>query len=74
MAEPKLMTTYKEHMKLIQDSTLMGNYNTGQAIDPTRFRIDQAQEQFGKMTKIGYNGNNFIAEQTGPQSNYGKLK
>tara|TARA_R110001583_G_scaffold39185_1_gene125813 strand:- start:128 stop:334 length:207 start_codon:yes stop_codon:yes gene_type:complete len=68
------MTTYKEHMKLIQDSTLMGNYNTGQAIDPTRFRIDQAQEQFGKMTKIGYNGNNFIAEQTGPQSNYGKLK
>ena len=74
MAEPKLMTTYKEHMKLIQDSTLMGNYNTGQAIDPTRFRIDQAQEQFGKMTKIGYNSNNFIAEQTGPQSNYGKLK
>ena len=74
MAEPKLMTTYKEHMKLIQDSTLMGNYNTGQAIDPTRFRIDQAQEQFGKMNKIGYNGNNFIAEQTGPQSNYGKLK
>ena len=73
MAEPKLMTTYKEHMKLIQDSTVMGNYNTGQAIDPTRFRIDQAQEQFGKMTKIGYNGNNFIAEQTGPQSNYGKL-
>jgi len=68
------MTTYKEHMKLIQDSTLMGNYNTGQAIDPTRFRIDQAQEQFGKMTKIGYNSNNFIADQTRLQSNYGKLK
>jgi hypothetical protein len=53
---------------------LLGNYNTGQAIDPTRFRIDQAQEQFGKMTKIGYNSNNFIADQTGLQSNYGKLK
>jgi hypothetical protein len=74
MAEPKLMTSLNDHMKMIQDSTLLGNYNTGQAIDPTRFRIDQAQEQFGKMTKIGYNSNNFIADQTGLQSNYGKLK
>ena len=35
---------------------------------------DQAQEQFGKMNKIGYNSSNFIAQQTAPQSNYGKLK
>tara|TARA_R100000935_G_C2824155_1_gene161382 strand:+ start:509 stop:715 length:207 start_codon:yes stop_codon:yes gene_type:complete len=68
------MTSLNDHMKMIQDSTLLGNYNTGQAIDPTRFRIDQAQEQFGKMTKIGYNSNNFIADQTRLQSNYGKLK
>jgi len=26
------------------------------------------------MNKIGYNSSNFIADQTGPQSNYGKLK
>ena len=68
------MNSISDHMKLIQDSTLLKNYNTGQAVDPFRFRIDQAQEQFGKMNKIGYNSSNFIAEQTAPQSNYGKLK
>ena len=59
---------------MIQNSTQLKNYNTGQAIDPFRFRIDQAQEQFGKIKKIGYNSSNFIADQTAPQSNYGKLK
>jgi hypothetical protein len=52
----------------------ISDHNTGQALDPSRFRIDQAQEQFGKMNKIGYNSSNFIADQTALQSNYGKLK
>ena len=68
------MNSISDHMKLIQDSTLLKNYNTGQAIDPFRFRIDQAQEEFAKTAKIGYNSSNFIAEQTSPQSNYGRLK
>ena len=68
------MTTFSEHFNLVNSSTLLGNYNTGQAIDPFRRRLDEKQEQFGKMKKIGYNDSNFIAEQTSPQSNYGRLK
>jgi hypothetical protein len=36
--------------------------------------LNSREEQFAKLKKIGYNGSNFIAEQTGPQSNYGNLK
>jgi len=74
MAGFKLMNSISDHIKMIQDSTLLKNYNTGQALDPSRFRIDQAQEQFGKMNKIGYNSSNFIADQTFSQSNYGRIK
>jgi len=74
MAEFKLMKTFGEHFDLVNSSTLLGNYNTGQAIDPFHRRLDEKREQFGKMKKIGYNGSNFIAEQTAPQSNYGRLK
>ena len=74
MAGFKLMKTFGEHFKIINDSTLLGNYNTGQAIDPFHRRLDEKREQFGKAKKIGYNSSNFIAEQTSPQSNYGRLK
>jgi len=50
-----------DHFKLINDSTLLGNINTGQAIDPNRYRLDQKQE-FVKMKKLNYNSmmnNNF---------------
>jgi hypothetical protein len=30
------MKTFGEHFKFINKSTLVGNYNTGQAIDPFR--------------------------------------
>jgi hypothetical protein len=74
MAKPKLMSSFGEHMKLIQTSTLIGNQNSGKTIDPMRALLKEKQEQFAKIKKIGYNGSNFIAEQTGPQSNYGNLK
>ena len=61
------------HFDLINKSTLVGNYNTGQAIDPFRQRLDQKSE-FAKIKKIGQNSSNFISEQTSPQSNYGRLK
>ena len=51
----------EDHFKLINDSTLLGNINTGQAIDPNRYRLDQKQE-FVKMKKLNYNSmmnNNF---------------
>ena len=50
-----------DHFKLINESTLLGNLNTGQAIDPNRYRLDQKQE-FVKMKKLSYNSmmnNNF---------------
>tara|TARA_R100000773_G_scaffold7416_3_gene7402 strand:- start:573 stop:785 length:213 start_codon:yes stop_codon:yes gene_type:complete len=62
MAEFKLMKkNLIDHFKLINDSTLLGNINTGQAIDPNRYRLDQKQE-FVKMKKLNYNSmmnNNF---------------
>ncbi len=68
------MKTFGEHFDLVNSSTLLGNYNTGQAIDPFHRRLDEKREQFAKAKKIGYNSINFIAEQTSPQSNYGRLK
>jgi len=63
----------KEHFDLINKSTLLGNYNTGQAIDHSRQRLDQKSE-FAKIKKIGQNSSNFISQQTSPQSNYGRIK
>ena len=68
-----LMLTMEQHFKLVNESTLQGNYNTGQAIDLSRKRLDEKQ-QFAKRKKLEYNSSNFIAEQTSPQSNYGRLK
>ena len=68
-----LMLTREQHFKLVNESTLQGNYNTGQAIDLSRKRLDEKQ-QFAKRKKLEYNSSNFIAEQTSPQSNYGRLK
>ena len=55
------MSKLIDHINLINNSTLLGNVNTGQAIDPNRYRLDQKQE-FVKMKKLSYNSmmdNNF---------------
>ena len=55
------MSKLIDHINLINNSTLLGNLNTGQAIDPERYRLDQKQE-FMKMKKLNYNSmmnNNF---------------
>ena len=55
------MSKLIDHINLINNSTLLGNLNTGQAIDPNRYRLDQKQE-FVKMKKLSYNNmmdNNF---------------
>tara|TARA_R100001086_G_scaffold19159_1_gene9263 strand:- start:6854 stop:7057 length:204 start_codon:yes stop_codon:yes gene_type:complete len=62
MAEFKLMKkNLAEHFKLINESTLLNNINTGQAIDPERYRLDQKQE-FMKMKKLNYSNmmNDFL--------------
>jgi hypothetical protein len=62
MAEFKLMKkNLAEHFKLINESTLLNNINTGQAVDPQRYRLDQKQE-FIKMKKLNYSNmmNDFL--------------
>ena len=68
------MKTFAEHFQLINNSTLYGNYNTGQAIDPFHRRIDEKREQFAKTAKIGYNGSNELLDNNTPQFTYGRLK
>ncbi len=55
------MSKLTDHINLINNSTLLGNLNTGQAIDPNRYRLDQKQK-FVKMKKLSYNSmkENFI--------------
>lgn len=49
------MKSMKEYFDLVNNSTLIGNMNTGQAVDPNRFRLDQKIEQFGKIKNMNYN-------------------
>ncbi len=55
------MSKLTDHINLINNSTLLSNLNTGQAIDPNRYRLDQKQK-FVKMKKLSYNSmkENFI--------------
>ena len=55
MAGFKLMKSMKEHFDLVNNSTLIGNMNTGQAVDPNRYRLDQKIKQFGKIKNMNYN-------------------
>jgi len=53
------MKTMAEHFNRVNNSTLHGNYNQGQVLDPTRYSIQQKiQKQFGNGKKIEYNYNN----------------
>jgi hypothetical protein len=75
LAGLKLMKTFADHFKLVNNSTLYGNYNTGQAIDPFHRRIDEKREQFAKTAKIGYNSsNNKLLDNNISQFTYGRLK
>jgi|TARA_R110002020_G_scaffold116261_1_gene266536 hypothetical protein len=63
------MKTMQEHFNHLRTSTLFKNYNTGQAIDPNRFRLDQKREAFSKIKKIEpHNLSDFAG------SNYGKIE
>ncbi len=69
MAGLKLMNS-KEYFKFENDSTLIGNLNTGQGSVPTLFNLQQKVEPIANSQKIVYNSSNFIADNTTPQSNY----
>ncbi len=73
MAGLKLMNS-KEYFKVVNDSTLIGNLNTGQGSVPTLFNLQQKVEPIANSQKIVYNSSNFIADNTTPQSNYMNLR
>ena len=60
-----------EYFKFINDSTFIGNINTGQVIPPNVFTLQKPVEPMAKSNKIVYNStnSNFIADNTKPQSN-----
>jgi hypothetical protein len=70
MGELKLMDT-KDYFNFINDSTFIGNVNTGQVIPPNVFTLQKPVQPMVKSDKMVYNtiNSNFIADNTKPQSN-----
>ena len=59
------MKTMAEHFNTVNNSTLFGNYNTGQVIDESRYTIQQKislQIGSGKKLEYGYNNYDFKPE------------
>jgi hypothetical protein len=53
------MKTMTEHFNTVNKSTLFGNYNQGQVLDPLRYSMQQKiPKQFGNGKKIEYGYNN----------------
>ena len=65
------MSNTKDYFNFINDSTFIGNINTGQVIPPNVFTLQKPVEPMAKSNKIVYNStnSNFIADNTKPQSN-----
>ena len=70
------MSNTKDYFNFINDSTFIGNINTGQVIPPNVFTLQKPVEPMAKSNKIVYNStnSNFIADNTKPQSNYMNVK
>jgi len=62
--------TDKKYFDYVYNSTFIGNLNTGQAVLPNYFSLQQNVEPMANSQKIVYNSSNFIANNTKPQSNY----
>jgi hypothetical protein len=64
-----------EYFKFINDSTYIGNINSGQVIPPNMYNSQETVKPIADSKKIVYNSNsNFIADNTKPQSNYMNVK
>tara|TARA_R100000988_G_scaffold5859_2_gene3420 strand:+ start:605 stop:841 length:237 start_codon:yes stop_codon:yes gene_type:complete len=70
MGEFKLMNT-KEYFNFINDSTFIGNVNTGQVIPPNVYTLQKPVQPMAKSDKMVYNSinNNFYKDNTKIQSN-----
>jgi hypothetical protein len=63
-----------EYFKFINESTYIGNINTGQVIPPNMYNLQKNIQPITNSQKIDYNNSNFIADNTKPQSNYMNVK
>jgi hypothetical protein len=68
MAGFKLMNN--KYFDYVYNSTFINNVNTGKTVLPNYFSLQQKVEPMANSQKIVYNSNNFIADNTKPQSNY----
>jgi len=60
-----------EFFKFLNESTYIGNINSGQVIPPNMYNSQEIVKPIADSSKIVYNSNsNFIADNTKPQSNY----
>ena len=60
-----------EFFKFLNESTYIGNINSGQVIPPNMYNSQEIVKPIADSSKIVYNTNsNFIADNTKPQSNY----
>ncbi len=61
----------KEYFNFINDSTFIGNINTGQVIPPNVYTLQKPVQPMAKSDKIVYNSsnNNFYKDNTKIQSN-----
>jgi len=62
--------TDKKYFDYVYNSTFLDNLNTGKAVLPNYFSLQQKVEPIANSKKIVYNSSNFIADNTTPQSNY----
>jgi len=57
-----------EYFKFINDSTFIGNINSGQVIPPNIYNLQKNVQPIANSQKVDYNNNsNFIADNTTPQ-------
>ena len=65
------MSDTKDYFNFINNSTYIGNINTGQIIPPNTYTLQKPVEPMAKSNKVVYNStnSNFIADNTKPQSN-----
>ena len=64
-----------EYFKFINDSTFIGNINSGQVIPPNIYNLQKNVQPIANSQKVDYNNNsNFIADNTTPQSNYMNIR
>ena len=61
----------KEYFNFINDSTFIGNVNTGQVIPPNVYTLQKPVQPMAKSDKMVYNSinNNFYKDNTKIQSN-----